>query len=127
MPDIEGLDELLKKLDQLPLTVARKLAVSALKKGAEPIRVEAGALAPRSDDPPHLADTMITVISDATATGATARVGPSKKGFYGLFQELGTIYASKQPFLLPAYSAKLGEAVEIIGTELGEGIERETR
>lgn len=125
MPDIEGLDELLKKLDQLPLTAAKLYVARALRKGAEPVRVEAGSRAPRGDDPPHLADTMITVVSEQTATGATARVGPSKKGFYGLFQEIGTSHHRAQPFLLPAYYARVDEAVEIIGKEIGDSIEKE--
>ncbi len=127
MPDVEGLDELLKKLENLPLTIARKLIVRALRKGAEPIRVEAGERAPVGDDPPHLKDTMITVVSEQTATGATARIGPSKAGFYGLFQELGTSHNAKQPFLLPAFEAKKSEAIKIIADELGRGIENEAK
>lgn len=127
MPDIEGLDELLKKLDQLPLSAAKLYIARALRKGAEPIREEAANRAPRGDGAPHLADTMITVISEQTATGATARVGPSKRGFYGLFQEIGTSHHRAQPFLLPAYYAKVDEAVTIIGKELSESIEKEMR
>lgn len=127
MPDIEGLDELLNKLEALPLTVARKLIVRSLRAGAEPIRQEASDRAPRGDEAPHLADNIITVVSDQTATGATARVGPSKQGFYGLFQEIGTAHHRAQPFLLPAYDSKVNEAIEIIGEELGDGIEEEAR
>ena len=127
MPDVEGLDELLKKLDGLPLALSKNIIVRALRKGAEPIRVEASERAPRGDDEPHLADNIITVISEQTATGATARIGPSKRGFYGLFQELGTSHHRSQPFLLPAYTTKVDEAVEIIGAELGDGIEKAAR
>ena len=123
--EVVGLQDLLKKLEDLPSLVSAKNAIArSLRKGAEPIRVEAGRMAPRSDEAPHLADTMVIQVSEQTADGAVAKIGPSKKGFYGTFQEFGTINHSAQPFLRPAFDARQSEALKIVGEVLAAEIEK---
>ncbi len=125
MPDIQGLDELLKKLDALPYAVSKLVVARALRKGAEPIRAEAEREAPFLSG--RLQQEEVITVGEQTATEAIAKIGPSKKAFYGLFQELGTAHQTPQKFLEPAFEAKVSEATQLIGEELAAGIEKAMR
>ena len=129
MPEVvEGLDDLLRKLDTLPSLVSAKKAIArSLRKGAEPIRAEAQARAPRGDESPHMADTMMISVTEQTSSSAIAKIGPSKKGFYGMFAEFGTIHQSADPFLRSAFDRMIGLATSLIGTELAKQIEKAMR
>ena len=123
MAEVHGLDELMKKLDQLPSLVSAKNAIArALRKGAEPIRVRAEELAPRDED--QLAESMMITVTEQSATGAIAKIGPSRKGFHGHFQEFGTADHAAQPFLRPAFDEQQEEALRIVGENLAAEIER---
>ena len=50
--------------------------------------------------------------------------GPSRKGFWGLFQELGTIYHPAQPFMRPAFDAGKDTAERAFRSKLLAGIRR---
>lgn len=126
--DVQGLQELLKKLDDLDsLVTSKKLIVRALREGAEPIRLRAQELAP--DDPTtpgsRVKEAMVTVVTEQTGTGAIALIGPARKAFFGQFAEFGTAHQSAEPFLRPAYDEQLATAVQIIGDSLNEGIVKE--
>lgn len=120
---IQGLQDLLKKMDDLPLVLKKTLIVRALRKGAEPIRAEAERRAPW--DTGGLAESMMITVSDQTAEGAIAKIGPSRKEFHGGFNEFGTAHMAAQPFLRPAFDEMQAEALRILGEDLAEGIERE--
>lgn len=123
MSDIEGLEELLEALDETALSLGekRQLIVKALRKASEPIQEEAIARAPRLTG--RLKANIGIAVTDQTAEGAEAHIGPTSKAFYGLFQEIGTIHMTGKPWLGPAYDAREDEALEIISEILGEGIE----
>lgn len=125
MADIEGLQGLMDKLDELPRVMARKLIVDALRAGAEPIQERAAELAPDDPETPgsRIKESMMTSVVDQTAIGATAKIGPSRKGFVGQFAEFGTAHQSAEPFLRPAFDANVDEATRIIGETLAAGIE----
>ena len=123
--DIHGLQELLKSMDELPLSLQKTLIVRALRKGAEPIRARAEELAPI--DTGKLKELMMITIADQSASSATAKIGPARKTFYGGFQEFGTIYDKAQPFLRPAFDEQQEEALRLIGEDLAAGIEREMK
>lgn len=124
MSDVEGIQELFKKLDGLgSLVTSKNLIVRALRVGAEPIREEAQRLAPFETG--TLKESMMTTVSEQTGTSAVAKIGPSRKGFYGTFQEFGTAHDAAQPFLRPAYDSKVDEALTIISGSLAAGIETE--
>jgi HK97 gp10 family phage protein len=110
----------------LPSLVSGKNAIArALRKGAEPIRVRAGELAPRDPETSeHGADTMMIAVRDQTATGARAEIGPSRQGFYLGQQETGNINHSAQPHLRPAFDEKISEATSLIGQTLASEIEK---
>ena len=129
--DIHGLSQLVNNLNDLPLALGtqKNLIVRALRAGAEPIRARAAEMAP--DDPTtpwsRIKENMMITVSDQTANGAVAKIGPSRKGFVGQFSEWGTSRQSAKPFLKPAYDEKLDEAVRIIGETLADGIEKEMK
>lgn len=131
MPEvIQGLDHLLAQLGEVnSLVQQKKILVKALREGAEPIRARAEELAP--DDPTtpgsRIKESMMISVQEQTATGAVAKIGPSRKGFMGQFHEFGTMFLSADPFLRPAFDEKIGEAVKIIGETLAEGIEGAAR
>jgi HK97 gp10 family phage protein len=126
--EVIGLDDLLKQLnDVASLVASKKIIVKALREGAEPIRERAEQLAP--DDPTtpgsRIKESMMVSVVEQTGTGAIAKIGPSRKGFVGSFQEFGTMHHSAQPFLRPAFDEKKDEAVKIMSDVLAEGIEKE--
>lgn len=127
--EIEGLDELLGKMDGLPLVLQKNLIARSLRKGAEPIRAGAEQLAP--DDPTtpgsRIKEGMMITVSDQTAEGATAKIGPSRKAFFGQFEEFGTSHQAAEPFLRPAFDEKQEEAIRLVGEDLAEGIEKEMK
>lgn len=126
MADIEGLDELLSKLDGLDSLVKSKNAIArSLRAGAEPIRARAEELAPYETG--RLKESMMITVGDQTATGAIAKIGPSRKGFYGTFDEFGTSHMAAHPFLKPAYDEKIDEATRIVGETLAAEIEKAVR
>jgi HK97 gp10 family phage protein len=128
METIQGMSDLLKTLDDIESLVSRRRILSkALKEGSRLIQEEAEHLAPRSDEAPHMADTMMVAIQEATSDEAISRIGPSKQGFYGLFQEIGTAHHHAQPFLQPAFDAKIQEATAVIGYFLKRQIESQVK
>lgn len=115
----EGGSDLAAALAQLRPRVSRKVQLDALREGAEPMRQRMAELAPHEPGKPDLKDTMTV----STARGEDIRevavaVGPSKVGFYGSFQEFGTVHHSAQPFARPAFDAVSPESLRIISAAL---------
>jgi len=122
---VEGLQDLLKSMDGLPLVLQKKLIAKSLRKAAEPIRERAAELAPDDPETPgsRIRDNMSISVTEQTATGAVAKIGPSKAGYPGIYAELGTAHQTATPFLRPAYDEKEEEAFDILADTLGDGIE----
>lgn len=125
---IQGLQYLLKKLDGLgSLVTSKNVIVRSLRAGAEPIRARAEQLAP--DDPTtpgsRIKEGMMITVSDQTATGAVAKIGPARTAFFAKFHELGSSHQSARPFLRPAFDEKQDEALQLVGEELAEQIKKE--
>lgn len=126
----EGGADLAKALASLSPRLSKPIQRGALREGAEPMRVRMGSLAPRRPPHPDMADHMAI----ANATGEDTQeiavaVGPEKRFFYGLFQELGTAFHAAQPFARPAFDAVSHQSLLIIGAALwrelaGKGIGR---
>jgi HK97 gp10 family phage protein len=128
---VTGGDDLMRRLNQLPAAVSRKVQIDALKAGAAPIRSAAEALAPRGDIAPHIADNII--VSVASTASADARgsfdtpvvdVGPRKSFFYGYMQEVGTAFHPAQPFMRPAFDSSIGRSLNIIRADLWASIRK---
>lgn len=125
--EVQGLQDLLKKMDDLPLTMGKTLIARALRAGAEPIRERAAELAP--DDPTtsgsRIKLNVKTFVLDQTATGASAYITAKPWNYIGRFKEFGTAHESAQPWLRPAFDEKVATALDIIGKTLAESIEKE--
>jgi HK97 gp10 family phage protein len=123
---IDGLDDLLKSMDGMPLVLQKKLIVEALREGSEPVQEQMAILAP--DDPDtagsRIRENIDVSIAERTADGAVAYIGPTKAGFVGGFAEFGTAHQTATPFIGPAFDEKVEEATQIIGEVLGDGIEK---
>lgn len=128
----EGGKELMQALEQLPLRTSNRFVREALVEAAEPMRDRMEALAPVSDEAPHLKN--VIVISKARTEDAremAVAVGPTKKGFYGSFQELGTAHHGPQPFARPAFDQTWLQSLALLGSILwrelaSRGIRRAT-
>lgn len=62
------------------------------------------------------------MLNSSNAESATAAVGFTRRGFYGLFIELGTTHAGAKPFIVPAFESKKSEIFAQIGQVLSKGI-----
>lgn len=111
---IEGLPEFEAKLNKLALSVQGKLLLRAAKFGAEPIREEAAREAPRRTQRLSKGQIISMAQGESNAFRAVARIGPSRKVFWGLFQEEGTAFHPPQAFLGPSFAAKHKEALVIV-------------
>lgn len=112
---LEGMDELLKQLNELG-NKAGRVEGQALKEGAEIIQKAASQKAPRSDrNKEHLADN-IKISKVKTKNGVKyIEVGPQRgdndKFFYGKFIEFGTSKQPARPFMYPAMMENKDEVV----------------
>jgi len=131
--EVKGLKELDKALNELPLRARGSVLRGALNKAATPIAAEARRLAPRRKDEPEdrqygpLYRSIRKSASTPRAKNnytAEVKVGPSKRGFYGMFLEFGTSKMPAHPFLRPAFESQSQEALDIFSKELGERIEK---
>jgi len=139
---MEGGDKLAQRLKALPESVSKPVVRSALKEGAEPIRLAAQQHAPKSSEAPHLS--LNIGVSVASRIGSVdggrwraaedgeqaVAIGPTKEFFYGLFQEYGTSPHRQpkrrvnhpghaaQPFMRPAFDGQSRNALGIIGRAL---------
>lgn len=118
--------ELAKTLAQLPDRVSRTIQRQALRLAAEPMRASMAILAPNEPGKPDLRDTM--TVSNARGgeflfdDDVAVAVGPSKKGFYGSFQEFGTVHHGAQPFARPSFDQNVTKALGILAATLWKAI-----
>lgn len=124
---VQGLQSLLDSMEGLPFVLRKNLIVRALRKAGEIIARRGASLAP--NDPmtagSRIADSMKVAVRDQTATGATAEIGPTGKGFVGIFHERGTKFMRARPWLSRAFDQSVDEAYDVLGKTLGDGIEEE--
>lgn len=125
--DLQGLQDLLKSMDGLTLLQRKRIIARSLRKAAEPIKERAAALAPNDPDTPgsRISESMSITVSDQTATGAVAKVGPTKHGFPGIMAEVGTVHQPSRPWLSKAFDETIDTAYETLASDLGDAIEKE--
>ena len=121
MMRFEGGRELAAALGQLSTRVSRKIQRSVLTEQAEPMRAAMAAKAPRA--PARSDPTLAEEMTISNARGADLQevaivVGPSKRSFYGSFQEYGTVNHSPQPFARPAFDGHARSALRGISAGL---------
>lgn len=124
----EGGAEIARKLNALPAKVSRQAQLDALKAAAEPIRAEMQANAPvdiASRHQDQLYESMnISTVRASGDQSAEIAVGPSKRAFWGLFQEYGTARHSAQPFARPAFDRHRGTALTLIRQRLWDALRK---
>lgn len=129
---LEGLEETVRNLGELPKATRRNVLRRVLKKAGQPIAAMAAASAPRGE-------TGRLIGSIEVATQLTARqrrgakvnevevyIGPVRRGRvlnYASFVEFGTIDTAAHPFMRPAWDSGREVALGIIKVELGREIE----
>ena len=146
---VQGLDQLVKALRELPQRVARNGLRAAVYAGAKVIRDEAKLQAPvatgdlgPNQPPPGTLKRSVIMKQIPELSGAqkqtffvTVRQGKKyrkqgKKGnlsqdaWYWRFVEFGTVKMPARPFLRPAFDMKKHEAVTAIKTRLAQRIEQ---
>lgn len=127
----DGGAEMRKRLLSLPSAVTVPHQRAGLTVGAELIRSEAAALAPRGPGGhEHLADhIVIDTLTDAeldrgdlVGAHAAVLVGPEKRFFWGYWNEFGTVKMAAQPFLRPAFDVKVRPALTVALSHLWQSI-----
>lgn len=127
---LEGGAALRQTLEKLPAAVTADHQRKALSKGAELIRSEAAALAPRGQGE-HIAEHIIVdPLTDAeldraeevVGAHAAVLVGPERRFFYGYFLEYGTSKMPAQPFMRPAFDTKVRPALTVALSHLWNSI-----
>jgi HK97 gp10 family phage protein len=125
---VEGLDDLLAALKELPKRATEKAVVRrSLTKSAEPIRGLWAALVPydASDPGMHLRDAVVIsaktksrqTLENARPGDVTIYVGPDKNlpRHHGIFMEFGTFKDAAQPSGRPAWESQKDAAFRILG------------
>jgi len=118
--EIEGLDELLQKIEKLQISNTE--IDTALQAGAEPIKNEMKSLVPISNlSHKHIRNDI--KIGEAKGEGLkrTISIGVGKEtAWRAKFLEFGTTKMSAKPFIEPALQNKKREALNIIAQKLKE-------
>ena len=125
---IEGADALDRLLKQLPEKVARNVLRGAVRKGAKVVEAEMRQRAPVGPTGNLKASITQRGVKTKDKRMLTRRVGSFKggglKGYHAHFIEFGTVKMAARPFLRPAWDQTKGEALKVMGKELGRGIEK---
>lgn len=128
--EFSGFRSVAKELEELDVDIRKKVAKSALRKGAKPIRDTAISLAPIRSGTLRNA-IRIGVLPKGTygdaALGVIVRSGKKwqSKGqdaWYAPFIEYGTVKQNPQPFLRPALDWRGAEAIQLVAKGISERI-----
>lgn len=111
---VEGIEELMARLNSLGEAVATRTENKALREGAEVLREGISKRAPR--DTGNLAENIVMSGVKQAEIGKYIEVGPDKKHFYGLFHEFGTVKMPAYPFMGPALEE---DGKEVMNTMAG--------
>ena len=122
---VEGAREMEKVLKLLPDRVAEKALAGAVLASANVIKREMKARAPV--DTGGLKKSIIAKRDKTTRSSVTYLVGPSTKGFFGMFTEFGTRFIPARPWMRPAFDTSIRPAIDKMGERLGKNIQREAR
>lgn len=123
--ELEGMDELIKKIDEMGRKGTR-IESQALKKAGEVIADEFKRTSAFQDKTGKLREGL--KVSGIRSSKGVKHVlvgiqkGDNSKVFYGKFLEYGTSKMSAKPFMGPAYESKKKEAEQIIKDEIRKGL-----
>ena|SRR5579863_7471713 len=117
---ITGLKELEQRLRDEPKNVAKRTLRRAAKDAAD---IWTSAISERAPSHTGFLRTQITMSSKATGGdegSMQVMVGPSKKAFYGIFQEFGTRTQPAKPFMRPAFEETKDEVLQKFVEDLNQ-------
>lgn len=124
--EIEGADDLIRKLSRMDRELSGKRLVDAVDAGAAVVEEATETLVPRRSG--FLATQVGREnIPKRNPLVAETDVGYTKRAFYGRFQELGTLYHGAQPALRPAFDQTADDAADVILEELRKPLLRWVR
>ncbi|MGE0294968.1 MAG: HK97-gp10 family putative phage morphogenesis protein [Hyphomonadaceae bacterium] len=121
---VEGLRELDKALNKLPLKARGNIMRNALSKAMEPVKRSAVSLAPIRTG--NLRQSIVKRTSTPKGGNgfvAEARVSVTTDGWYGMFHEFGTVKLPARPFIRPAIDNNADAALAIFRRALRESVE----
>jgi len=110
---ITGLRELEQKLRDETKKVAKRTLRRAAKDASE---IWENAISERAPALTGFLKSQITMSSKATGGdegSLQVMVGPSKKAYYGIFQEFGTRFQKANPFMRPAFEQTKDEVLNV--------------
>jgi HK97 gp10 family phage protein len=128
---LEGASELVRALYGLPEAVRGRVALSAVRKAAQPIVTEEQRLARKRTG--QFAESIgVVKAKHEGLEGATVEIGPRRgkrfpHAYLGIFHEWGTSKMSAHPWARPAMDAKGPEAIKSIKSIFGSVIKRAVR
>lgn len=123
-----GARELDRVLKQLPKALRGQVLENAVRAGANVVRKEARARAPRGADASHpslgrLADNL-RVSKDKRGANSVDMLLHTGKAFWGMFLEFGTSKVPARPWFRPALDRMAGAALGKIGERVGKNVEK---
>ena len=125
---VVGFKELEQVLKELPVRLAERELVNATRAGANVIRKEAQARAPRGGVPSQMSEKFgplhkkIRAVRVKKTPLSVEFAIDSGSAFYGSFLEFGTKNIRARPWLTPAYDVAKDAAIQKLGDRLAKGI-----
>lgn len=125
---VDGLKELDKALNALPLRMRGNALRGALNKAANPIVKDARAMVPvKTGQGKRSIRKRASTPRGSNGYQAVVTVGFLQRAFYLQFVELGTSKLAARPFLRPAFDKNMAEFSNIFKKELRARIEKARR
>jgi HK97 gp10 family phage protein len=140
----QGLDELYRRLQELPVKLEKNIMRGAIRAGTKPIVEEAQRLAPQMQvetpwrTPGALKRSIRSMsvrvqssglIRGGVIAGSRRKTGSGLKRvadvFYAYWLEYGTVKMAARPFMRPAMQSKSQNAVDAMATYIRERIDSE--
>ncbi len=130
---VQGFKEIEQVLKALPGKLAERELTNAVRAGANVIRKEARARAPRGGVPSEMSKKFGPLHKKIRARRVkkTRRsvefVVNEGSAFYGALLEFGTKDIAPRPWITPAFDVSAPAAVQKVGERLGKGVEKVTK
>lgn len=133
---VEGLDQLVRKLNKLPDAVGHKIELEVLLDAGELVVERARELVPVDTGNLRQSIAVSEMVRSGASAGLSLRegghvtvyIGPARggahDGFYGHMVEFGTHTAAAHPFMRPAWDQTRGAVRDRVATRLASAINR---
>ena len=117
--ELDGVESVVRELEELG-TAGKRIENAALTKAGETVKTSI-----QSETPSRTGTLKGSIAVSKVKTKEGTRyveVGPTKKGWYGKFLEFGTKKMKANPFMTRGYEKSKKSAVDIIKSELKNGL-----